>query len=96
MLGVILTDFAWDRLSIDFEYIIVKILSILGLNFSIIYQRKCVVQVDSLVASPFSLSYQAQVNATVTAINMLGDSVVSSPGNGAVIPTLLGAPKDLV
>ena len=27
---------------------------------------------------------------------MLGDSAVSSPGNGAVIPTLLGAPTDLV
>ena len=32
----------------------------------------------------------------MTAINVVGDSAASNPGNGALIPTLLGAPYDLI
>ena len=54
------------------------------------------IKVESLVASPFNLSYQDQVNSKVTAINSVGDSAVSGVGDGAIIPTTLGAPQDLI
>ena len=63
---------------------------------AIIEATTCTVKVQNLLASPFRLTYQAQVNATVTAVNKVGDSAVSSPGNGAIIPTLLGAPSNLL
>ena len=48
-------------------------------------------------ASPFNLSDQAEVKATVAAINEVGESDVSSVGEGALIPekTVPGPPTNL-
>ena len=49
-------------------------------------------------SSPFNLQDQAEVKATVVAINEIGDSGTSNVGGGATIPvsaTIPGAPTDL-
>ena len=46
----------------------------------------CSVPVSTLRLSPFNLATNADVYARVTAVNAVGDSTVSSDGNGASIP----------
>ena len=46
--------------------------------------------------SPFNLTEKDSVNATVIAINQVGNSTVSSVGSGAIIIGVPGAPINLV
>ena len=56
----------------------------------------CTVPVTALKAAPFSLDWGTSVYAKVTAINVYGDSLESSEGNGAIITTTPDPPTDLV
>ena len=47
----------------------------------------CTIQVAKLRAEPFSLEWGTSVYAKIIAINIYGDSVISEPGNGAIIIT---------
>ena len=47
----------------------------------------CTIQVSKLRAEPFSLEWGTSVYAKIIAINIYGDSVISEPGNGAIIIT---------
>jgi len=47
----------------------------------------CTIQVSKLRAEPFSLEWGTGVYAKIMAINIYGNSVISEPGNGAIIIT---------
>ena len=55
----------------------------------------CTVPVTALRAEPFSLDWGTSVFAKVIAINLYGDSLESSEGNGAVITTTPDVPTDV-
>lgn len=55
----------------------------------------CTVPISSLIVSPFSLAWGSSAYAKVTAVNVYGNSVVSSEGNGAIILTVPDAPTNL-
>jgi hypothetical protein len=48
--------------------------------------RQCTIPITVLRASPFLLGNLSGVNAYVIASNVIGDSSVSSSGNGATLP----------
>lgn len=47
----------------------------------------CTVPISVLQSAPYNLSWGAAVHATVLATNVVGSSVASASGNGAVILT---------
>ena len=55
----------------------------------------CTVPVTSLRASPYSLEWGSSVFAKVIAVNIYGNSIESTDGNGAVITTSPDAPINL-
>ena len=55
----------------------------------------CVLPVQTLKASPYSIAWGASVYAKVIAINIFGESFESAEGNGAVIITYPDAPIEL-
>jgi hypothetical protein len=56
-----------------------------GSSPTILAQMYCVVPFATLTAAPYSLTSGASVYAAVVATNAIGDSIISSAGNGAVI-----------
>jgi hypothetical protein len=48
-----------------------------------------------LVIAPFNLPWGSSIYATITAANIVGDSLASEPGNGAIILTNPDAPLNL-
>jgi hypothetical protein len=55
----------------------------------------CTVPISVLQASPYNLAWGASVYATVLATNVVGSSVASTAGNGAVITTNPEPPSSL-
>ena len=47
------------------------------------------------MAAPFSLNWGSSVFATIQTINIVGNSDVSEPGNGAILITNPDAPVNL-
>jgi hypothetical protein len=46
----------------------------------------CTVPISVLQAAPYNLAVGSSVYARITAINAIGSSAYSSPGNGAILP----------
>jgi hypothetical protein len=57
---------------------------------------ECNIQIATVKGDPYYLPWGVGVYARVMAINQLGNSVKSEPGNGAVILTFPDAPVDLI
>jgi hypothetical protein len=66
-----------------------------GSDSAIVASTTCSVPISTLRASSFMLPWGSSIYAIVTAINLYGPSVKSSPGNGAVILTNPDTPVDL-
>jgi hypothetical protein len=67
-----------------------------GTSATIVSTRTCSVPITSLMASPFSLPWGSSVVATVSALNVYGSSLTSSPtASGAIILTIPDAPLNL-
>jgi hypothetical protein len=56
----------------------------------------CTIPVQSLLASPYSLTWADSVSAQVSAENIYGYSELSAPGNGAVLITNPDVPQALM
>jgi hypothetical protein len=67
-----------------------------GTQNSIVTSQKCSVLISYLLAPPFSLPWGSSINAIVTAINIVGTSLNSQPGNGAVILTIPDSPVNFL
>jgi hypothetical protein len=67
-----------------------------GSTSSIVSTRRCTIPFTTLQATPFSLEWGTSVYAKVTAINVMGSSVASSAGNGAVITREPDAPTNVI
>jgi len=66
-----------------------------GLDSTIVTDHSCSVLISDLIVAPFYLEWGDSVYAKVTAINVIGNSLVSDEGNGAIILTIPDAPTDL-
>jgi hypothetical protein len=66
-----------------------------GLEAQIISSLSCSVPISALIVAPYSLAWGSSIYATVSAINVVGTSVPSTEGNGAVIITNPDAPTSL-
>lgn len=66
-----------------------------GTNPAVSGSRSCAVPIFTLKAAPFSLDWGVGVYAIVSAINVVGPSVYSSQGNGAILLTNPDAPLNL-
>jgi hypothetical protein len=66
-----------------------------GQDPTIFAAKSCSVEVLTLRSAPFSLAWGTSVYANVLAINIYGESVVSSDGNGAVLITYADPPFGL-
>jgi len=61
-----------------------------------VVEHKCSVLIADLIVAPYHLAWGTSVYAKVAAFNMIGVSLVSDEGNGAVILTVPDAPTALV
>lgn len=66
-----------------------------GSNSVIMASTLCFMPIATLRASPFSLDWGDSVNIKVVATNIVGNSLESSVGNGAIILTRPDAPTTL-
>lgn len=66
-----------------------------GLEAQIISSLSCSVPISVLIIAPYSLPWGSSIYATVSAINVVGTSIPSEEGNGAIIITNPGAPVSL-
>jgi hypothetical protein len=66
-----------------------------GLDSTIISEYSCSVLISDLLVAPYHLPYGSSVYAKVMAINIIGNSLISDEGNGAIILTIPDAPTDL-
>ena len=55
---------------------------------TVLSTKSCTIPIPTLRAEPYSLPFGTSVYAKVTATNSYGTSVISAPGNGAVILTV--------
>ena len=60
-----------------------------------ITNHKCSVLISDLIKSPYHMAWGASIKARVTAQNIIGSSIVSDTGNGAIILTYPDAPINL-
>jgi hypothetical protein len=51
--------------------------------------------ISDLIVAPYHISWGGSIYAKVTALNLIGSSVESEEGNGAIILTVPDAPIDL-
>lgn len=51
--------------------------------------------ISDLIKAPYHHEWGASISANVIAQNVIGDSIVSDDGNGAIILTYPDAPLDL-
>lgn len=66
-----------------------------GTLSSVVTARTCTIPFTTLQASPYSLPWGSSIFANVTAINIMGRSITSASGNGAVILSTPSAPISL-
>jgi hypothetical protein len=66
-----------------------------GAEEVIVLEHKCKVLISDLIKAPYHLPWGSSVHATVMATNVIGDSLASADGNGAVILTVPEAPTML-
>jgi hypothetical protein len=66
-----------------------------GSQSKIVTEKKCTILYDTLLAAPFSLPWGTSVYVKVTAINIMGSSLASSAGNGAVMVREPDAPSQI-
>jgi len=66
-----------------------------GSDSTILGQSYCLIPIATLRAAPFSHPWGASIYAKVVAINLVGESIESAEGNGAVILTTPDAPVSL-
>ena len=66
-----------------------------GASPSVILAAGCKVPISSLLAAPYNLPWGSSIYAKVTAINIVGSSLASNAGNGAVILTSPDPPQNL-
>jgi hypothetical protein len=66
-----------------------------GLDSTIISKYSCSVLITDLIAAPYHLPWGSSIIAKVTAINIIGSSIESLEGNGAIILSITDAPVDL-
>ena len=62
---------------------------------SVVTTRICSIPIETLRTSPFNLMWGMSVYAIVSATNVYGTSIDSSPGNGAIILTVPSPPISL-
>jgi len=62
---------------------------------SVIASRTCTIPFFVLQASPYNLPWGSSIFATVAAINLMGTSLTSAEGNGAIILSKPDAPINL-
>lgn len=58
-------------------------------------EHKCNVLISDLIKAPFHYYWGDSIWARVVAVNVIGESVVSADGNGAIILTKPDAPVNL-
>lgn len=66
-----------------------------GLDAAVVLNHQCAVLISDLREAPFHHVWGASISAKVIAINIIGNSAVSDPGNGAIILTSPDAPVAL-
>lgn len=66
-----------------------------GAQLAIHTSLECQVPIAKLIVAPYNLPWGANIHATVSAINVIGASLHSDAGNGAIILTNPEAPFDL-
>ena len=66
-----------------------------GSDPTILATRSCIISISLLRSAPFYLEWGVSVYAKVIATNIVGDSLASSAGNGAVILTVPDSPINL-
>jgi len=66
-----------------------------GLDSTVISSHSCFVQISDLLDSPFYLAWGSSIYAKVIATNIIGNSIESLEGNGAIILTNPDYPTDL-
>jgi len=66
-----------------------------GALSAIITVRQCSIPYATLLAAPFNLPWGSSIYAKVSAVNIMGSSVVSAAGNGATMMRVPDAPVSL-
>jgi hypothetical protein len=66
-----------------------------GTNASVVSNRQCTIALLTLKSSPYSLNSGDSVSVKVVSVNIYGESVESSAGNGAVIQLVPDSPVNL-
>lgn len=66
-----------------------------GTQQSIVTSRTCTVPLTVLYGSPFSLALGDHIYAIVIAVNSYGNSVASTPGDGAAVVLVPDAPTNI-
>ena len=67
-----------------------------GSDALIMAQRVCYVPFLTFKAAPFNLAWGASIYAKVAATNIMGSSLTSSAGNGAIITKIPDPPERLI
>ena len=63
-----------------------------GTDYDIVANLECFVPISKLIVEPFSLEWGSSIYAKIIATNVIGNSLISDAGNGAVILTSPDAP----
>lgn len=66
-----------------------------GTGPSVVGSQSCIFSFDTLTEYPFSLAWGSSIYAKIKAINVVGESSYSLPGNGAAIYTVPDPPQSL-
>jgi hypothetical protein len=66
-----------------------------GQEVAIIDNHSCDVLISDLIQSPYHHPWGSSIYAKIIAINIVGNSLISDEGNGAIILTIPDAPADL-
>jgi hypothetical protein len=61
-----------------------------GTKLTVVNTRICTIPLNVLIAQPFNLPWGASVWAKVKAVNIIGESTFSEPGNGSIILVVPG------
>jgi hypothetical protein len=67
-----------------------------GTTESLLTLKRCSIPFDTLRTSPFELPWGSSIYVKVAATNIMGVSVTSQAGNGAMITRVPDAPVNLV
>jgi hypothetical protein len=67
-----------------------------GSNSLILVNKKCNIPIIDLLGTMYNFPWGSSIKAKVIAHNFYGDSMISDPGNGAVILTIPDSPINLI